>query len=39
VGPAGHPLGPNVSGLCTRSPRVMCIPGVTLILIELLISL
>jgi hypothetical protein len=34
----GVPLGPHVSGLCTL-PRVRCIPGVTLILVEFLISL
>jgi hypothetical protein len=46
VGPAGqgvwtasHPLGPSDSGLCTQPPRVRCIPGVTFILVEFLISL
>jgi hypothetical protein len=39
VWPADHPLGPHVSGLCTRRPHVRCIPGVTLILVEFLISL
>jgi hypothetical protein len=39
VGPAGHPLGPHISGLCTRPPHVRCVPRVTLILIEFLISL
>jgi hypothetical protein len=33
VWPADHPLGPHVSGLYTRPPHVMCIPGVTLILV------
>jgi hypothetical protein len=33
VGPAVHPLGPHVSGFCTRPPRVRCIPWVTLILV------
>jgi hypothetical protein len=36
---AGHPLDPHVSGLYTQPPRVRCIPRVTLILIEFLISL
>jgi hypothetical protein len=39
VGPVGDPLGPHVSGLCTRPPHARCIPGVTLILVEFLISL
>jgi hypothetical protein len=39
VWPAGHPLGPHISGLCTQPPHVKCIPGVTLILIEFHISL
>jgi hypothetical protein len=39
IWPVGHPLGPDVSGLCTWPPRVRCIPGVTLILVEFLISL
>jgi hypothetical protein len=30
----GHPLGPHIGGLCTHPPRVRCIPGVTLILVE-----
>jgi hypothetical protein len=34
-----HPWGPHVSGLCTRPPCVRCILGVTLILVEFLISL
>jgi hypothetical protein len=37
--PAGHPLGLHVSGLCTWPPRVRCIPVLTLILVEFLISL
>jgi hypothetical protein len=37
--PAGHPLGPHISGLCTWPPRVRCIIGVTLILVEFHISL
>jgi hypothetical protein len=39
VGPAGHPLGPLVSGLCTLPPHVRYIPGVTLILMEFQIFL
>jgi hypothetical protein len=39
VGPAGHPLGPLVSGLCTLPPHVRYTPGVTLILMEFQISL
>jgi hypothetical protein len=38
VWPAGHPLGPHISGLCTRPPHVRRIPGVTLILVEYHIS-
>jgi hypothetical protein len=34
VGPAGHPLGPLGSDLCTLPPRVRYIPGVTLILVN-----
>jgi hypothetical protein len=37
--PASHPLGPLVNGLCTLSPHVTYIPGVTLILVEFQISL
>jgi hypothetical protein len=36
---AGQPLGPLVSVLCTLSPCVTYIPGVTLILVEFHISL
>jgi hypothetical protein len=36
---AVHPLDPHVSVLGTWPPRVRCIPGVTLILVEFLISL
>jgi hypothetical protein len=36
VWPVSHPLGPHISGLCTWPPRVKCIPGVTLILVEFL---
>jgi hypothetical protein len=36
---AGHPLVPHISGLCRRPSRVRCIPRVTLILVEFLISL
>jgi hypothetical protein len=36
---AGHPLGPDVSDLYTLPPHVRCISGVTLILVEFLISL
>jgi hypothetical protein len=39
IWPASHPLGPHDSGLCTQPPHVRCIPGVTLILVEFLISL
>jgi hypothetical protein len=38
VWPAIDPLGPHISGLCTRPHRVRCIPGVALILVEFLIS-
>jgi hypothetical protein len=37
--PAGHLLGPLVSGLCTLPPRVRYILTVTLILVEFQISL
>jgi hypothetical protein len=39
VWPAGHPLGPLVSGICTLPPRVRYTPRVTLILVEFQISL
>jgi hypothetical protein len=39
IWPAGHPLDPLVSGICTLPPRIRYIPGVTLILVEFLISL
>jgi hypothetical protein len=39
VWPAGHPLGPLVSGLCTLPFCVRYTPGVTLILVEFQISL
>jgi hypothetical protein len=39
VGPAGHLLGPLVSGLCTLPPQVRYIPEVTFILVEFKISL
>jgi hypothetical protein len=39
VWPAGHPLGPLVSGLCTLPPQVKYTNEVTLILVEFQISL
>jgi hypothetical protein len=39
VWPAGHPLGPLVSSLCTLPPHARCIPEVTLILVEFQFSL
>jgi hypothetical protein len=39
VWPTDHPLGPHISGLCTQPPHVRCIPGMTHILVEFLISL
>jgi hypothetical protein len=39
VWPAGQPLGPLVSDLCTLRPRISYTPGVTVILVEFKISL